>query len=483
MLAVLTCALAAGAGAAATAGATTTHRYWVALQGVQTTNWWMDSGDACGSSIKQEGAQSVRLEAGVLLDVSSDEGVALPWFSRVVQSEGADGAFPRMVWRTIDPVQISGTPCPGSVPQSGACAGGPSTPGCVGTALPNDCGWRTLHSRRVALAPTRREAAAKASRFALGEVLPSVTAPEELRYERCAFMPADGTMRAEIQNAAGRAGPSAVDALKKGLAARVRIEGDGTPRGAAGVRWLTSWSWRLTFRPCPRSGCAAPIPDDPRLLPENLELRLTNPKASPAVVFVGIRTRARVRTGQVALYGLHAGGGLGARVGGGSFRMPARARRTRVRLGLLASARAELMRTGELPVVAIVREDGRATVRRQLLLRTPVPPTIVAGPSGPQAGSATTAELRGGIVGHARPVTYHFEYGPTPAYGQRTPARTVDQEGIAAFAVVEELTPAATYHFRLVATTSGGTAAGPDGTFTMPAAPAPPVEPPVDDGG
>ncbi len=49
--------------------------------------------------------------------------------------------------------------------------------------------------------------------------------------------------------------------------------------------------------------------------------------------------------------------------------------------------------------------------------------------------------------------TYRFEYGPTPAYGQSTPARTIaaGAEPVAVKASLFGLTPGATYHFRVLA--------------------------------
>jgi hypothetical protein len=63
--------------------------------------------------------------------------------------------------------------------------------------------------------------------------------------------------------------------------------------------------------------------------------------------------------------------------------------------------------------------------------------------------------------------SYHFEYGPTAAYGQSTPAGSavgsVDEN---VSAVIAGLHPATAYHFRLVATNAGGTTRGADQTMT-----------------
>lgn len=66
------------------------------------------------------------------------------------------------------------------------------------------------------------------------------------------------------------------------------------------------------------------------------------------------------------------------------------------------------------------------------------------------------------------PVSYFFEWGPTTAYGNSTTPVT-GQTGTAdipASAALSGLSGNTTYHFRLVATYSGSTVNGSDGTFT-----------------
>lgn len=69
---------------------------------------------------------------------------------------------------------------------------------------------------------------------------------------------------------------------------------------------------------------------------------------------------------------------------------------------------------------------------------------------------------------------YTFEYGPTSAYGTFTPISTSignDDVDHPVTSVLEGLTPATTYHYRVVATNFGGTTQGPDQTFTTPGPP------------
>ena len=75
----------------------------------------------------------------------------------------------------------------------------------------------------------------------------------------------------------------------------------------------------------------------------------------------------------------------------------------------------------------------------------------------------TSATLNGVVTPNAGSATYRFEYGTTTAYGSSTPDSTGSGPVAAA---VTGLTPGTTYHFRIVATTSFGTAQSGDSTFT-----------------
>jgi DNA-binding beta-propeller fold protein YncE len=93
----------------------------------------------------------------------------------------------------------------------------------------------------------------------------------------------------------------------------------------------------------------------------------------------------------------------------------------------------------------------------------------------------TSAILNAGINPNNQDTTYHFQFGPTTAYGTVLPAPDADIGSVYANVVVGQqltgLSPGTTYHFRVVATNAsspaGGTA-GPDQTFTTP-----PLQPPV----
>jgi hypothetical protein len=76
--------------------------------------------------------------------------------------------------------------------------------------------------------------------------------------------------------------------------------------------------------------------------------------------------------------------------------------------------------------------------------------------------------MTGTVTPNLRSTQYHFEYGTTTAYGSSTPDGDAGAGGAAVpvSAPATGLTPATTYHYRLVATSADGTAAGADMTFT-----------------
>jgi hypothetical protein len=107
-----------------------------------------------------------------------------------------------------------------------------------------------------------------------------------------------------------------------------------------------------------------------------------------------------------------------------------------------------------------------------------VAPAATTGPAG--ALSEQSATLTGSVSANGVPTIYWFEYGPTTAYGSATPATDAGSGGaVAATATLGGLTPATTYHYRLVAANSGVTTNGADRTFTTASPPSPtPSSPP-----
>lgn len=104
-------------------------------------------------------------------------------------------------------------------------------------------------------------------------------------------------------------------------------------------------------------------------------------------------------------------------------------------------------------------------------------PTLSTG--GAQSVSPTAAVLTGSVNPRGESTTVFFRYGPTKAYGARTPNIAVGP-GTAAVPVsspVAGLAPNTRYHYRLVAV--GGTARGKDRTFRTAALPAPVIPQPA----
>ena len=95
------------------------------------------------------------------------------------------------------------------------------------------------------------------------------------------------------------------------------------------------------------------------------------------------------------------------------------------------------------------------------------------GTNGTYASSttATTTQLAGGVYPNGADTSYWWEYGPTTDYGQLTPATDIGSS-TAPVAVSDSLiglSPATTYHYRLVAQNQYGTEYGYDFTLTTPA--------------
>lgn len=82
--------------------------------------------------------------------------------------------------------------------------------------------------------------------------------------------------------------------------------------------------------------------------------------------------------------------------------------------------------------------------------------------------SASSVDLRAYVDPLGVATSYHFEWGPTQAYGTPTPAQETGagQAPVRASAHLSGLQGGTTYHFRLIASNANGTVDGPDETFT-----------------
>jgi hypothetical protein len=93
------------------------------------------------------------------------------------------------------------------------------------------------------------------------------------------------------------------------------------------------------------------------------------------------------------------------------------------------------------------------------------PPVVITNPASNVTVSA--ARLNGSLDPHGLTTTIHFQYGTTTSYGHTTAMQT--QTGSTYRNIVSNITGLVahtTYHFRIVATNTGGTRYGSDRTFT-----------------
>ena len=105
------------------------------------------------------------------------------------------------------------------------------------------------------------------------------------------------------------------------------------------------------------------------------------------------------------------------------------------------------------------------------------PPLVTT--TAASAITATSANLLGTVNPNGLPSTARFEYGPTSAYGSKLRVTLAPDNGSAAQNMsvsLSGLQPGTTYHFRLTATSDGGTTLGDDMTFATPPA-VPPIAP------
>jgi Ca2+-binding RTX toxin-like protein len=131
------------------------------------------------------------------------------------------------------------------------------------------------------------------------------------------------------------------------------------------------------------------------------------------------------------------------------------------------------LHAGTLYHFRIVATSSLGTTRGgDATLTTLGAPTVVTGQVPVTALSPTAATVTGTVNTHGLAASVWFEYGRTTAYGQRSPAVQIPA-GITNQPVsiqLAGLSPAIRYHFRLVATSSAGTATGTDKSFATPGA-------------
>lgn len=109
------------------------------------------------------------------------------------------------------------------------------------------------------------------------------------------------------------------------------------------------------------------------------------------------------------------------------------------------------------------------------------PPAVSTGPASEV--SPDTATLSGTIDPQGAQTAYTFEYGTTAAYGSQIFGEADPEQGVQTVTLaLQSLLPGTTYHYRLLASNSGGSTDGVDQTFTTPGIPSPivaPITPPL----
>jgi outer membrane protein assembly factor BamB len=118
--------------------------------------------------------------------------------------------------------------------------------------------------------------------------------------------------------------------------------------------------------------------------------------------------------------------------------------------------------------------SGNSNVITVTTLSATGPPVVITNPATLVASFSAT--LNGLVDPHGLTTTVYFQYGPTTSYGSTTSAQTKNGNTYQSVSAnVSGLAASTTYHFRIVATNSGGTRYGSDSTFTTLSATGPPV--------
>lgn len=132
-------------------------------------------------------------------------------------------------------------------------------------------------------------------------------------------------------------------------------------------------------------------------------------------------------------------------------------------------------------VLPSVRKLGLAALCALAMASVGAAVAVAAGAPAATTNAAdevtdTTATLNGTVFPNQNETTYYFQYGTTAEYGAQTAAEgpVGGNAGKDVKAALTGLAPSTTYHFRVVATNSDGTANGSDATFTTAATGTPP---------
>ena len=109
--------------------------------------------------------------------------------------------------------------------------------------------------------------------------------------------------------------------------------------------------------------------------------------------------------------------------------------------------------------------SGNSNVVHVTTLSPTGPPVAITNPATSIA--SFSARLNGTVDPHGLSTTVYFQYGRTISYGSRTPNQTKTGNNYQnVSANISGLSAHTTYHFRIVASNTGGTRYGTDRTFT-----------------
>ena len=128
---------------------------------------------------------------------------------------------------------------------------------------------------------------------------------------------------------------------------------------------------------------------------------------------------------------------------------------------------------GTFPITLTLEDAWGLTysTMREVTVVPHLPPLLSIGAASGVGVDAAT--LNGSVNPEAHSTTYHFEYGPTTAYGSSTVAAAAGSSPDTATvaAGIDGLDPSTTYHYRLVANNTVGPSTTADAVFTTAATP------------
>ena len=115
----------------------------------------------------------------------------------------------------------------------------------------------------------------------------------------------------------------------------------------------------------------------------------------------------------------------------------------------------------------VAANSGGTTNGTDRTFTTLIPPPAVST-GGVSNITTSGAQLNGSVNPNGFSTTYHFEYGVTITYGSSTQPAGAGSgtSAVSVSAALSALTSGSTYHYRLVAASSGGTTSGSDQTLT-----------------